>query len=184
MNGWIRLWTVVSSIWILGIVFNIVIAMPDKPSDVSVFYGLDENTKLYFDGLLENPPQKIPSYAVGITSESGREVSISHLFMKDSELPDFKNDVEITLVKYGKDESMIFSEKSMSDFIDQTISQNVLAGEALISYENEVENQINRLNVEWLRHIKEKLVLLIVLPLMVFLLGYSIAWIRRGFLSH
>ena len=51
MNGWMRLWVVTSSVWIIVIVFSIFNSMPHEPSNATVFAELDEKTKLYFEGI-------------------------------------------------------------------------------------------------------------------------------------
>ena len=184
MNGWMRLWVVTSSVWIIVIVFSIFNSMPHEPSNATVFAELDEKTKLYFEGLLEEPPQLLPSYEVELKFVDGNTTTFKHTLMTESEIISFRKNAAPKLIKYAEDNYEVVSEDLMQEFIDETVSLNILAGEAMNSYENEVIVQMEKLNSTWFSEILESLILLIFLPLISFLLGHSFAWIRRGFESH
>lgn len=178
MNGWMRLWVLITAIWsviVVGITTVIVIATFGDTEGPWIAHSLSDNAKPFFQNLESD--EKGPAYTVEFSYTDGTKQSIRFPLLENVALVEFDRKIKNLAKKEGKS----VSENEIRRFLDVLSKKNSEAKSALVEYRQEVENITNRKAGERMQAIGVGALVLVIPPVVLLLLGYGIAWVRRGF---
>lgn len=178
MNGWLRLWILLTSVWaviVIGIATVMVVETYDEVEGPWIAYSLSEKAKPFFLNL--EADEKGPAYTVEFTYTDGSTPSIRFPLLENVDLIGFEQKIKKLAVKEGKE----VSEKEIRRFLDAVSQKNAEAKLALTEYQQEVERRGERKVNDRKQTIVIAALVLVVPPFVMVALGYGIAWVRRGF---
>lgn len=178
MSGWIRLWVLITAIWAIIVAGITTVMVVDTFGDADgpwIVYSLSDNAKPFFQNL--ELDEKGPAYAVEFSYADGTKQSIRFPLLESEALVEFDQKINNLAKKEGKS----VSENEIRRFLDVVIKKNSEAKSALVEYRQEVENITNRKAGERKEVIGVGVLVLVIPPVVLLLLGYGIAWVRRGF---
>ena len=178
MNGWLRLWILISAIWGVGVIGIAAVSVADTFGDADgpwIKYGLSEKAKPFYENL--EPDEKGPAYTIEFAYADGTKQGVRFPLLNDMEASEFDRKIKNLAVREGKK----ISDIELSRFVNEVSSKNAEAKEALAEYQREVESSAQRKVSDRRQTIWISTLVLIVPPLIVLLLGHGIAWVRRGF---
>ena len=183
MNGWKRLWILLTVIWALIVVsiatFIVIEDTYDNINGPWIKYRLSDQSKTFYEGLEED--ENGPAYTVSFTYEDGTEQAIRFpLIEKEISEINFGE----KLAKIAKESGRIVSSKEIDLFKEKVTLKNSQAAKAKEEFDSEIE----KAKLENLRQRREiiysSLAALFIPPIIFLFLGYGIAWVRRGFKSN
>jgi len=179
MNGWQRLWVVISAIWLLVVVSYAVISIQDTYTDPDgpwIFYSLSANAKEFYKDLEKN--EKGPMYTVTFKFTDGSEQSVRFPLL---EKPVGELKLGDQLNRLARENNKQISRQEIAKFINNVSKSNSRAKQAKKEYESKVQ-EVRQNSTEKRRNIIiNSLLMLIAPPIGVLIMGYSVAWVRRGF---
>ena len=182
MSGWKRLWIFLSVIWV-AIVASIAtfIVIEDTSENaryrLSAIYRLSEESKAFYQDLEKD--EKGPAYTISFKYEDGTEQEI-RLPLLGKELSELNNFGE-QLTKLAEESGRTVNSRQIDQFIEKVGLKNSQAIRAKEEFDSEVEKAKVKNLEQRKKIIYGSLRILIIPPLIVLILGYGIAWVRRGF---
>ena len=187
MYGWMRLWSVMSVIWVIAIgiaTLDKLDRLSSEPSNLSIYYALDDETKPFFERLREDPPQTTPTYITEVQFDDGTTRGVRFALMDETQLAEFSERGYAKIKRIAEIHNKTLSKALIDAFIVSTISNNLQASAYSDTYKDEVERQTKISETKSSRHLEDSFLLIFCVPLFALLLGYSVAWVRRGFSSN
>lgn len=182
MSGWLRLWVLVSAIWLVIVVaFAALIAKDtfNDPDGPWIVYRLSDKAKGFYEGLEKN--EKGPMFTVTFKYTDGETQQVRFPLLekpiKDLELGKKLN-------KLAKEKGKMISPKVINKFLDDVAKSNKRAKLAKKEYESEVEKEHEKEITDRKNILKISLVSLIAPPIFLLLFGYGVAWVRKGFKNN
>jgi len=179
MSGWKRLWVLISIIWALIIIAISAIVIKDTyniPNGPLIIYRLSYKSKVFYQDLEED--EKGPAYTVTFKYEDGTTQSVRcPLFVKPIEDIDFSEHLRKMALESGKK----ISDHEIELFISNVSKKNSSANSAKAEYESERE-KVQKENIESRKNtFLFSTIAIIVPPIVILLIGYGVAWVRKGF---
>ena len=178
MNGWIRLWVFVSLIWMTA---TGLFAWYSIPQNYTVGpwtkFGLSDSSIVFFTH--EFMPYYEPHYTVDLEFEDGtKEPIILPVLTADEVSPEYWREQIKEIADYkGKSASVfqpyVFSEK--------VAKKNEAAKIAKNQFDKLVSDKTAQSQESRSRHLTVSLLGILLPPLIALILGFGIAWVRRGF---
>jgi len=138
MNGWLRLWILLTSVWaviVIGIATIIVVETYDEVEGSWVVYNLSEKAKPFFQNLKAD--EKGPTYTVEFTYTDGSTQSIRFPMLEGADLIELQQKIQKLAVKEAKE----VSENEIRRFLGVVSQKNSEAKSALAEYQQEVERR-------------------------------------------
>ncbi|GEM_PF-1743180 len=162
LNGWQRLWVLVSIIYLIPVVFITLSALPTKNQIYQEwYYEIFRYAKHYSDF------QNISSYDYQVSHEN---LSIYELIQS----------IELQL-KPVPNQDMVLANSNIKIPYDVLVHQY---NDNVISIHDKYTNDLNKLHINQAKIALTCLVILWIIPLLIiYLLGKAIGWVYRGFKS-
>lgn len=178
MSGWMRLWVLISSIWAVTIICITAFAIVDTfkdPEGPWITYNLSDKAKPFFQDLKTD--EKGPVYNVELAYTDGTKQIIRFPLLKNEEF----GDIDRKIKDFARENGKSISESEVQRFLNVTFKQNSEANSALIEYKQQVENTMAISANERKKIIGVSLLAIGLPPIVLLLIGYGIAWVRKGF---
>lgn len=178
MSGWMRLWVLLSAIWAAFVIGITTVIVADSFGDVDgpwIVYSLSDKAKPYFQNLESD--EKGPAYTVEFSYTDGTKQNIRFPLLEDAALVDLDRKIKNLAKQEGKN----VSEIEISRFLNVVSRSNSEAKSALNEYQREIENGVARKANDRKQTFGVAALVLVVPLIILLLLGYGIAWVRKGF---
>jgi hypothetical protein len=181
MTGWIRLWILLSVIWLAVVTTFIAVSLNEfdgKANGPWISHRLSESSQQFYKR--RGNSDEGPSYVVPVTLVSGTVKEVSFSVLSSSGL----ESIERKIQSLAASEGTSVSAEEMSRFLSAVRLENKRAENAAKEYAIELA----KYSVEQ-RESRRDLItfgglLGAVPPIFVLVLGYGIAWVRRGFIAR
>jgi hypothetical protein len=178
MNGWLRLWILLTAIWaviVIGIVSVVVVETYDDAEGPWIAYSLSEKSKPFFQNL--EADEKGPAYTVEFTYKDGTVQGIRFPMLEGVDLIEFQKKINKLAANEGKE----VSEKEIRRFLGEVSQKNSEAKSALAEYQQELERRREQKINDRKQAFFIGALVLVIPPIIILVLGYGIAWVRKGF---
>lgn len=178
MNGWMRLWILLTAIWAVIVIGIGVFVVTDSYGQVDgpwVVYGLSEKSKPFFQNL--EADEKGPVYTVEFTYTDGTIQSIRFPMLEGIDLIEFQQKIR----KLADEEGKEVTNKEIKRFLGAVSQKNSEAKLASSEYQREVKRRSEQKVKDRKQAIWVSALVCVVPPIIILVLGYGVAWVRKGF---
>ena len=178
MNGWMRLWVFLTALWaviVIGIATFIVVDTYGEVDGPWVVYGLSEKSKPFFQNL--DADEKGPVYTVQFSYTDGTTQSIRFPMLEGVDLIEFQQKIR----KLADEEGKEVSDKEIKQFLGAVSQKNSEAKLASSEYQQEVKRRAEQKVRDRKQAIWVSALVCVVPPIITLVLGYGVAWVRKGF---
>jgi hypothetical protein len=178
LNGWKRLWVFATTLWIVAVLaigVSLVAETLGDPSHYSIHSKLPDSAK----GFYESPPanENYPSYQVPLRFEDFELVTFNFELLEDPT----DEDIRARITRYAGENRRSVSDIALQEFIDEVIRENQRAQRAYAEYIRATVDTRRADDQERALLIWAIIATMLTPPIVIFILGFGIAWVRQGF---
>jgi len=185
MRGWARLWVLLTIIWVVfvGAVTFTVTDWSNEPPWYRIYNNLSTHAQKYYEE--SSLPKHEPVYKVELKYTDGTETFIRFPIFDEISSNDIvdklHDDIEEKLIKLAKENKKKVASTEVARFIKLVAIENELAKRALREYQTVSNEQVKRHKQDIREGIIISALAMVIPPVLLLMIGYGIAWVRRGF---